>query len=135
MLPIARTVTASLVGFLLVVSPPLTRAEEEDGPKGPLTQATLDRALAEELSEEDAARDTIRTLLERADVRKLAEGYGLDARRAASAVDTLEGEELERLAAHAAQVQSELAGGDVVILRIGLVALLLIIIIIILLAD
>jgi hypothetical protein len=133
MLPRARAATAIFVCLLLVMSCPLARAADES--KGALTQATLDRALEKRLGDEDAARDTIRQLLEREDVQKLADGYGLDARRAAAAVGTLQGEELDRLAAQAAQVQSQLAGGDVVIIRISIVVLLLLIIIIILLAD
>jgi hypothetical protein len=130
MLPTARTVTAALMCLLLVVSCPLVRAFDE--PQGPVTQATLDEALAKKLNDEDAARDTIRRLLERQDVQTLARGYGLDARRAAAAVGTLRGEELERVASQAAAVESQLAGGDVVVIRISLVVLLLLIIIAIL---
>jgi hypothetical protein len=61
----------------------------------------------------------------------LAEGHGLDVRRAEAAVSTLQGDELQRLAQLAAQAEVQLAGGDTVI-RISLVALLLIIIIVIL---
>jgi hypothetical protein len=98
------------------------------------TQADLDNAIAKTLAEEDAARSTITTLLQRDEVRSLAEGYGLDVRRAEAAVSTLEGSELQRLSLLAADANVQLAGGDV-ILRISLVALLLIVIIVILLAN
>ena len=47
---------------------------------------------------------------------------------------TLQGEELQRLASQAAAVDSQLAGGDELVIRMSLVALLLVIIIVILLA-
>jgi hypothetical protein len=95
------------------------------------TQADLDKAITKALSQEDAARGTITTLLQREEVRGLAEGYGLDARRAEAAVSTLQGDELQRLSLLAANADIQLAGGDQII-RISLVALLLIIIIVIL---
>ena len=65
-------------------------------------------------------------------MRSLAEGYGLDVRRAEAAVSTLEGAELQRLSLLAADANVRLAGGDQV-LRISLIAALLIVIIVILL--
>ena len=130
MLHSARTLTAFFLVCLLVLSCPLARAADES--KGALNPAMLDQALEKKVNDEDAARDTIRRLLDRADVRELAESHGLDARRASAAVGTLQGEELDRLAAQAAQVQSQLAGGDEVVVRVSLVALLLMVIIIIL---
>jgi hypothetical protein len=130
--PRARTATVVLVS-LLALSPPETRAA--DRPSGPVSQAQLDQALARRLRDDDAARDTIRRLLQREDVRNLARGYGLDARRAEDAVGTLHGVELQRLASQAATVESQLAGGDELVIRMSLVALLLVIIIVILLAG
>jgi hypothetical protein len=95
------------------------------------SQADLDNALAKTLGQEDAARRTITTLLQRSEVQKMARGYGLDIRRAESAVGTLQGDELQRLSVLAANADVQLAGGDQVI-SISLVTLLLIIIIVIL---
>jgi hypothetical protein len=120
-----RSVTCVLVGMLLLSSP-LVR-----GADGVASQADLDNAIAKTLSQEDAARNTITTLLQRAEVRSIAQGYGLDLRRAEAAVSTLEGNELQRVSGLAAAADSQLAGGDQVI-RISLVAVLLIIIIVIL---
>jgi hypothetical protein len=100
-----------------------------------VSQAQLDQAIATKLGDDDAARHTIRRLLQREDVQRLARGYGLDARRAEAAVGTLSGEELRRLAAQAAAVDSQLAGGDELVIRMSLVALLLVIIIVILLSQ
>ena len=122
-----------VIASLLAASGP--QALAADRPTGPVSQAQLEQALAAKVQGEDAQRDTIRRLLQREDVQKLARGYGLDAKRAAAAVGTLHGEELQRLASQAATVDSQLAGGDELVIRVSLVALLLLAIILILLAQ
>ena len=117
---------------LLAIVAPLALAAES--PSSVVSQADLNAALSKRVNEEQAARDTVKSLLRRDDVREMAQGYGLDARRAEAAVDTLQGDELQTLAAQAAQVNTQLAGGDLII-SISLVALLLIIIIVILLSQ
>ena len=124
-------VTYVLVGMLALSGP---MALSADRAVGLATEADLDNALAKALVQEDAARNTITTLLQRDEVRSLAEGYGLDVRRAEAAVGTLQGDELQRLSLLAADADYQLAGGDRVI-SISLVALLLIVIIVILLAK
>ncbi|HEY6552918.1 MAG TPA: PA2779 family protein [Vicinamibacteria bacterium] len=120
--------TCLLVGAFALVSP---LAHSADRTVTVATEAELDNALTKALHQEDAARGAITSLLQRDDVRSLAEGYGLDVRKAEGAVSTLQGEELQRLSLMAAQADLALAGGDQ-ILRISLVAALLIVIIIIL---
>jgi hypothetical protein len=93
----------------------------------------LDAALAASANQEDAAREQVRALLDREEVRTLAAAAGLDLRRADAAVAALDGEELELVAQHAAAADDALAGGQTI--TISLVAALLIIIIIILLVD
>ena len=122
-------VTYVLVG-MLVLSGPL--AHSDDSVASLATQADLDKAIAKTLGQEDAARSTITRLLQRDEVRSMAEGYGLDVRRAEAAVSTLQGDELLRLSLLAADADAQLAGGDQTI-TISLVAVLLIVIIIILL--
>ena len=104
-----RLATYVLVGAF-VLSGPLARGA--DRVVGLATQADLDNAVAKTLAQEDAARNTITTLLQRDEVRSLAEGYGLDVRRAEAAVSTLEGSELQRLSLLAADANVQLAGGD-----------------------
>jgi hypothetical protein len=128
----ASSATVVLVG-ILSLSCPQARASER--PSGPVSQAQLDHAIATKLGAEDAARHTIRQLLQREDVQQLARGYGLDARRAEAAVGTLSGEELRQLASQAAAVDSKLLEGGDLVIQMSLVALLLIVIIVILLAD
>ena len=127
-----RIVTHVLVG-LLVLSAPLAHTAERASSVA--TQADLDKAIAKTVGQEDAARSAISTLLARDEVKKLAEGYGLDVRRAEAAVGTLQGDELQRLSLLAADANAQLAGGDQVIIRVSLVALLLVVIIIILLTQ
>jgi Flp pilus assembly protein TadB len=100
-----------------------------------VSRADMEQALAKNRSREDTARESIKALLRRDEVRRLAEGHGLDVRRAEAAVDTLHGEELQRLAEQASLADARLAGGDNITINISLIALLLIIIIIILLVK
>jgi hypothetical protein len=124
MTPTFRIVTCLLVGLL--VAGPLAQGADSIA-----VQADLDNVMAKTLDQEDAARATITTLLQRQDVRRIAEGRGLDLRRAEAAVGTLQGDELQRLSLLAASADVQLAGGDQVI-SISLVTLLLIVIIVIL---
>jgi hypothetical protein len=124
-------VTYVLLG-MLALSGPL--AHGADRAASLATQADLDNALTKTLGQEDAARNTITTLLQRDDVRSMAESRGLDVRRAEAAVSTLQGEELQQLSLLASNANAQLAGGTTVI-TISLVAALLIVIIIILLVN
>lgn len=99
-----------------------------------LDRAAVEQALAERLEANEASRAVIRGLLQRNDVRKMAGDLGLDLRRAETAVSTLEGAALDRVAQQAA-VASDLLSGGAQTIRISVVTLLLIIIIVILLAD
>lgn len=121
-------VTYVLVGMLCLSGPRAYSAAQVVGP------SELNQAVTKSLDQENAARNTITTLLQRDEVRALANGYGLDLRRAEAAVGTLQGDELKRVSALAASADSQLAGGATTI-TISLVALLLIIIIIILVAG
>jgi hypothetical protein len=97
-------------------------------------RAAVDQALGEKVVSDESARDSIRTLLGRDDVKAMAEGAGLDVRRAVSAVSALEGADLQRMAARATAANDLLAGGATTV-TISLVVLLLIVIIVILLAS
>ncbi len=131
-------VLAAILSILMVgpVSPQSAAAQTV--PDSLVTQAQIDDALLRASADEKASRDTIRGLLAREDVRRLAKSYGVDVLtvdKAAGLVDTLEGKELERAAGYASELSDRLAGGDTVHISIGLISLLLIIIIIILLAK
>ena len=98
-----------------------------------VNHAEIDQALAAKTQGDEGARESIRALLGRAEVRAMADEMGLDLRRAEGAVSTLEGRDLTRVANQAAAANDLLVGGQD--FRISLVAILLIIIIVILLVD
>ena len=101
------------------------------------SQAALDAVLQQHVSTSTADRDTVLRLLEREEVKKVAGEAGLDVRRAASAVATLDGEELASLAVQARQVEQSLAGGQssITISTTLIIIGLLIIILIVVIAD
>jgi len=124
-----RTTPIALALVLLAASAPAGAATAEHV----VSAADIQRALGQKTAA-DAQRATILGLLERPDVKELTARSGLDLRRAESAVGTLEGDDLARLAQYASSAERDLAGGDTKI-TISLVALLLIIIIVILLVK
>ncbi|MEO8501256.1 MAG: hypothetical protein ABI565_10100 [Vicinamibacteria bacterium] len=97
-------------------------------------RAAIDQALGAKVQSDESARDSVRTLLGRDDIKAMAEGMGLDIRRATNAVSSLEGADLQRVSVQATAANDLLAGGRTTI-TISLVALLLIIIIIILVTN
>lgn len=98
-----------------------------------VTGAELDAAIRGRVEQDRQARESVLRVLQRAEVRQLAAGLGLDLRDAESAVTTLDSEELQSAATHAEALDEALSGGAVI--HISLVAALLVIIIIILLVD
>ena len=124
-----RIASLALSAMLVWVGPAMSQTTP-----AVVTSGELEQALLRHADREGESRSRVIGLLQRDDVRAMAQEAGLDLRRAEAAVGTLEPTELEDLAQQAASIESGLAGGDTVI-RISLVALLLIIIIIILLAD
>jgi hypothetical protein len=114
--------------LLLAASAPMATAADH------VASATdIQRALRQS-TQADQQRATILGLLQRSEMRELMGRAGLELRSAESAVRTLSGGELTRLADYAGQAEQQLAGGSQTI-TISVVTLLLIVIIIILLAD
>lgn len=98
--------------------------------------AAIDQALEELAATPDADRAAVLRVLERPDVRALASDVGVDVRRAASAIATLEGEPLAQLAAQARLAEQTLAGGQggsvtlsYTLIIIGLLVLILLVLI------
>ena len=96
--------------------------------------SALQQALAAQAAGEDAQRDVIRRVLDRADVKELAGRMGLNVADASTAVATLSGADLNAAAQHAQAMEQALAGGAATVV-ISLTTLLLVLIIVILLAD
>lgn len=91
-------------------------------------QARIDQ----QIDRADADRQVIQLLLQRPAVRQIAESAGLDIERASDAAAVLSGPALERLAAQANEVNSDLAGGEgrVVLTTTAIIIILLILILI-----
>ena len=127
----AKQLTALTLILTLCLGAGPAGAQEQKRPV--VDRVEIDQALASKAAADEEARESIRALLARAEVRALADEVGLDVRRANSAVATLEGAELARVANQATAADQLLVGGQD--FRISLVAILLIIIIVILLVD
>ena len=96
--------------------------------------SAIEAALQQHVANAAADRADVLRVLDRADVKAVAGRAGIDVRRAASAVATIDGQELTEIAAQARLVDQSLAGGQskVVIstttIIIGLLVLILIIV-------
>ena len=97
-------------------------------------RTAIEQAVANKVRTDEGERAAIRALLQRSEVKQVADDLGVDLRRADSKVASLEGKQLHQTAAQAAAANDALVGGATTI-QISVVTLLLIIIIIILLAD
>jgi hypothetical protein len=75
-------------------------------------QATLDQVLADHVRQKADDREAIRRVLELEQMRQVADGAGIDLKRAETAVATLDDAEVGRIAAQARAVNEALAGGQ-----------------------
>ena len=97
-------------------------------------QPALDAAVQEHARATDRDRETVRLFLQRADVRAIAGKYGIDIRRAESAVAAMDASEIANIAAHARTTDGTLAGGQgsvtisTTAIIIGLLVLILLIV-------
>jgi hypothetical protein len=102
-----------------------------------ISKSALDKAIQERVSNEQADRAAILSLLQREDVRDLAAKAGLTLEKARAAVATLQGDDLKQAAAQARQAQNDLAGGGstIVISTTTIIIALLIVILIVVLTN
>lgn len=122
----------SVVAVLLMVTMAVPRAEAQTAHAAP--QAAIDAALQQHVAGQAADREAILRVLDHPEVKAVAGRAGLDVRRAATAVATLDGQELAQVAAQAQQVEQALAGGQsriVVSTTLIIIALLVLILIIV----
>jgi hypothetical protein len=127
-----RIVRHSLAVCLAVVfMAPMASAQDHV-----IGQSTLDKAVQQRVTREQADRDAILSLLQRADVREVAAKAGLSLDKAQTAVSALQGADLQQAASQARQVQNDLAGGStIVISTTTVIIVLLLIILIVVVAD
>jgi hypothetical protein len=123
----SRTLTIFLI--ILLAMPRVGAAQQLHV----VDQGAIQKALAESTENTVAKRQAIRTALQQPDVVRVANHLGLELARAEAAVATLDGAELNQLAAQAQVVNDELSGGQTV--RISailiIIALLLVLLIIV----
>ena len=90
---------------ILVLAPVVSAQDNVIG------KSALDQAVQQRTGQEQADREAIRALLQRAEVREVANKAGLSLEKAQAAVSMLQGQDLNRAASQARQVQDNLAGG------------------------
>jgi hypothetical protein len=97
-------------------------------------QPVLDAAVQQHARATERDRDAVRLFLQRADVKAIAGKYGVDIRRAESAVAAIDASELAHVAAQAREADEALAGGQgsvtisTTAIIIGLLVLILLIV-------
>ncbi|HEY2434597.1 MAG TPA: hypothetical protein VGI12_18130 [Vicinamibacterales bacterium] len=95
-------------------------------------QSTLDQAVQQRVSQDQADRDAIRTFLHNPAVEDVAGKAGLSVNKAEAAVSTLQGDELRQAASQARAVNDQLAGGSTVVISTWTIIIILLIIVLIL---
>jgi len=127
---IVRRVLAVCLAVLFMA--PAVRAQDHV-----IGQSALDKAVQQRVSQEQADRDAILSVLKRSEVRDIASKAGISLDTATAAVATLHGQDLQQAAQQARQVQNDLAGGasTVVISTTTIIIVLLLVILIVLVAD
>ena len=103
------------------------------GPQHVVTPGQLAATVVAGVAKQDANRATVHEALARPEVQAVASKLGLDLARAAAAVDTMSGAELEKAAGAAQQVNEQLVGGasTVVISTTTIIIILLLVIILV----
>ena len=126
-----RTFVSALVLLFCITLAP--RADAQSSHAAP--PSAMDEALRQHVDSTDGDRALVLRVLEQPGVQRLAAELGVDVRRAQSAVATLQGEPLTRLAAQAERVDQALAGGQgsvtisYTLIIIGLLLLILLVLI------
>ena len=124
-----RCSLAVVLAALLVA--PAAQAQTHVIAKSALTQAVQER-----VSQDQVDRDAILSLLQRSEVRQIAQQAGLSLGTAQAAVSTLQGQDLRDLASQARQVNDDLAAGaSTIVISTTTIIIVLLIVILIVLID
>jgi ferritin-like metal-binding protein YciE len=101
------------------------------------SQAALDAAIQQHVDQTAAQRDAVLRVLDRDEVKAVAGQTGIDLTTAATAVASLQGDDLAMAAAQAQQVEQALAGGQskVIISTTTIIIALLVIILLVVAID
>jgi hypothetical protein len=96
-----------------------------------INKSTLDQAVQQRVTQDQADRDAIRTFLQNPQVKSVAAKAGLSLEKAEAAVSTLQGDELRQAAGQVRAVNQDLAGGATVVITTTTIIIVLLIIILI----
>jgi hypothetical protein len=128
----------AVVLSILMAAPRIQASSPGAGQSAPPThiagQSVLDAAVQEHARAAEGDRETVRLFLQRADVRAIAGKYGVDIRRAESAVAAMDAAEVANMAVQARAANETLAGGQgsvtisTTAIIIGLLVLILLIV-------
>jgi len=128
----------AVVLSMLMAAPPIQASSSGPDQSAAHThiagQPVLDAAVQQHARATERDRDAVRLFLQRADVKAIAGKYGVDMRRAESAVAAMDASELARVATQARQAEDALAGGQSKVtistttIIIGLLVLILLIV-------
>lgn len=125
----------SLAASLIMATAAAPRLQAQTAHAAP--QSALDAAVQQHVDTAAADREAVLRVLGHSEVKNVAERAGIDLKRAAGAVSTLQGDDLARVASQAQQVEGALAGGQsrVVISTTLIIVALLVLILIIVAVD
>ena len=97
-----------------------------------ISQRALDQAVQQRVTQEQADREAIRSVLQNPAVRRVADRAGLPIATAEAAVSTPQGDELRQAANQARLVDDQLAGGaDTIVISTTTIIIILLIILLI----
>jgi hypothetical protein len=127
-MPSVRTLLIFPLIALMIASSPAFAGQQHV-----VNPSQLATTVADSAAKQDTKRATVREALERPEVQAVASKLGLDLTRAAGAVDTMSGADLEKAANAAQQVNDQLVGGasTVVISTTTIIIILLLVVILI----
>lgn len=127
-----RTIVLTALFSISILSP-ASATENEPTPASVITSADIDDSIAKQIAAQESQREDVTRLLQHPEVERIAASAGVDLEHAKNKAATLSGTELEEMAARASYVQSELAGGDTIV--ISATAVIIVLLLLILLTD
>ncbi len=121
-----RNILMTLAASLLLWSAPAFAQERHI-----VDPAAMQQAITTQATTDQQNRAVVGSVLQRSQVREVAERLGLDVTRAEGALSTLTSAELAELAGPARQIDAQLAGGATIVVTTTTVLIILLVIIII----
>ena len=99
-----------------------------------INKSTLEQAVQQRVSEDQADREALRIFLKNPMVKTVADRAGLSADRANVAVSALQGDQLRQAASQARAVNQDLAGGATVTITTTTIIIILLVVILLIVA-